>query len=124
MPRPKKYRYSKADAVKVRDMAALKMSINSIAAALGMHPKACARYYEKEIEEGKALGIQMASETVMAMIKAKNLQATMFYLNTVPEWNAKKGIEISGPDGGPIEVENDNSAIELLTQMLDKKRAE
>lgn len=123
MGRPRKYRYSKATAEKVRQMAALKMSVNSISAAIGMPAKATSRYYEKDIEAGRALGQEAAANVVMTLIGREDLQAAKFYLETSPEWNKKSITELSGPDGGAIEIEETNSAVELLSQMLGLKNA-
>jgi hypothetical protein len=118
MPRPKKYRYSHQTATKVRQLASLKMSINTIADLIGIPPKATSRYYGKEIAEGRATGQAAASTVIMNLIGANDFQAAKFYLETSPEWNKKNVTELSGPDGGPIEVEQYNSAMDMLAQML------
>ena len=124
MGRPRKYRYTKATAEKVRSMAALKMSIASIADVIGLPPKTASRYYAKELAEGRALGQQAASSVIMSLIGNNDFQAAKFYLETSPEWNKKNVTELSGPDGGPIEVEQNGSAVDMLAQMLGLEMGE
>lgn len=118
MGRPKKYNKTKATAEKVRKMAGLKLSNNQIAAAIGMHPKSLARYYEKELDAGRALGQMAAAEVMMNLIAEDNFNAAKFYLESSPEWNKKNITEVSGPEGGAIEVDNKNSAVEDLARLL------
>ena len=124
MGRPRKYRYTKATAEKVRSMAALKMSIASIADVIGLPPKTASRYYAKELAEGRALGQQAASSVIMSLIGKEDFQAAKFYLETSPEWNKKNVTELSGPDGGPIEVDQNGSAVDMLAQMLGLEMGE
>jgi len=124
MGRPRKYRYTKATAEKVRSMAALKMSIASIADVIGLPPKTASRYYVKELAEGRALGQQAASSVIMSLIGNNDFQAAKFYLETSPEWNKKNVTELSGPDGGPIEVEQNGSAVDMLAQLLGLEMGE
>jgi hypothetical protein len=118
MGRPKKYRYTRQTAEKVRQMASLKMSVTTIADIIGIPPKSCSRYYAKELGEGRALGQEAASNVIMNLIGANDFQAAKFYLETSSEWNKKNVTELSGPDGGPLEVEVNNSAVDMLAQLL------
>jgi hypothetical protein len=118
MGRPKKYRFNHQTAAKVRQLASLKMSVNTIADIIGIPPKSASRYYAKELGEGRALGQAAASNVIMNLIGANDFQAAKFYLETSPEWNKKNVTELSGPDGGPIEVEQNNSAVDMLAQLL------
>lgn len=118
MGRPKKYRYHHLTAEKVQQLSSLKMSVNTIADMIGMPPKATSRYYAKEIAAGRATGQAAASTVIMNLIGANDFQAAKFYLETSPEWNKKNVTELSGPDGGPVEVEVNSSAVDMLAQML------
>lgn len=112
MGRPRKMRVTPEMIRQVETMAGLGMKMPEIGLVLNLGARTLRRYKEQEpllqaaYERGRAAGAMIVQKSLRLLIADGNVAATIFYLKTQCGWREKDRIEVSGPDGGPIPVEN------------------
>lgn len=99
----------------VADLAGLGHSQNEIAILLGIDPKTVEARFSKEYASGKEKGKSKLRVKMIAMAMAGNVPALLFALKTVVGLKEVSGMEVSGPNGSPVEV---NDARTKLTSIL------
>lgn len=77
------------------------------------------KYYQDELDLGEAHGIAAVAGTLYARATEGNdLGAAIFYLKARAGWSERQKVEISGPDGGPVEVSTLEAARLRLARRL------
>lgn len=114
--RPKgtfKVAITEIDYERIENMAAIGLTLPQIGAIMGMSKSALLRRAAEDtklsesLERGRANGIATVVQTAYKMATdGKNPAMTQFFLKCRSGWAEKNQLEISGRDGGPIEVEN------------------
>ena len=74
---------------------------------------------------GRSKGVLQIANKLFEGAQAGNVTSQIFYLKCMGGWRENKRIEITGADGGPVQIEK-RSAIETLIEELakDKEREE
>lgn len=60
--------------------------------------------FEQAIRRGRARGVLETARMIDKAIKAGDTHAAVSRMRYVGGWSEKSAVEVSGPDGGPIEV--------------------
>lgn len=103
-----KFDFNEEQAKRVEAMAAVGLRNDQISSIEGMSPFTLKNLYQERLTIGRAKGINNAAQTLYELaVKKKNLSALIFFLKTKGRWKETQGIELSGPDGEPLETKND-----------------
>ena len=101
----------------VEESARKGLTYREIAGLLGVSDTTFLTYRKKypeiesAVEAGRARGIEEATDSLWGHINGGNFKATEFYLKTKGKWTETSKLEVSGPDGGPLEVQLDFSRL-------------
>lgn len=113
------------DLAKVEQLAALGLSREQIASSLGISQRtlynrqADDAEFAEAIKRGRSKGVSVVASKLMEQVKSGNITAMIFYLKTQGGWRETQRTELTGADGGPIEVKsNDQLASEMTTAQL------
>lgn len=99
----------KVDLQKIEALAQRGLTLEQIAAALGISArtlhrrKAAMADVAGAIEKGQALGIAHVTNKLMELINGGNVVAAIFYLKARAGWKDHR-IELTGKDDGPIKT--------------------
>lgn len=116
------------DIKKIQRMAGLGLKVEQMAAVLGMSKKTFERRMKDTkgaadaLEKGRAVAVMNVSETAYELATSrKHPIMTMFWLKCQGRWKEVQPVEISGPNGQPIETR----ALEKMTdEELKAKKLE
>lgn len=112
----------------IEAMAGLGMSMVQISQVLGMSKATLERRMndsppelaaKEALDRGRAVAIAAVSKTAFEMAKSgKESGMTQFWLQCRADWKKTESQEISGPNGGPIEISHDEE--EIRTRIKNK----
>lgn len=85
-------------------MASIGVPQAAIASALGVAEKTLRERFRDELDNGKVKTITKVADSLVRQALAGNITAIIFYLKTQAGWKETDRREITGPDGGPVEV--------------------
>ena len=92
-------------------MSAFGLRQYEIAQLMGMKTDTLVKYYSHELDTGlnKAI-VSVASKVYKTAVSDKNnaLNAAIFFLKTRGGWRENNTLEVTGPNGGPIQTESIN----------------
>lgn len=96
---------SVAQSREVSVMAALGLEPNEIALVLNIDEKILKRYYKRELGvSGKISNLVVARKALEMASSGRFPDMTKFWLKSRAKWKETSGLEITGKDGGPVEV--------------------
>lgn len=96
---------SEFQAKQVGELLALGMSVEHISSVLKISIPLLQFYYAHEFETSEALVNAEVAKTALDMAKSgRNPEMTQFWLKTRAGWTEKSRLELTGADGGPIEI--------------------
>ena len=90
-------------------MAAFGLRQYEIAKMMGMKNDTLVKYYSHELETGlNRAVVSVASKVYKTAVSDKNnaLNAAMFFLKTRGGWRENNTIEVTGANGGPLQVQH------------------
>ena len=94
-----------AQAREVAVMSALGLDLNEIALILNVEPKLLKTYYGRELHVSQRISNAMVARKALEMAMSGRFpEMTKFWLKARAKWKETSGVEISGPNGGPVEV--------------------
>lgn len=85
-------------------LSALGVTHEDIATRLKISSDTLVRYYKDQLDEGRIDANSAIAGTLFQQAKNGNTAAAIFWLKTRAKWKETSAHEISGSDGGPIEV--------------------
>lgn len=86
-------------------MAALGLAPDEIALVVNIDPKILKQYYARELSvSGKISNLVVARKALEMASSGRFPDMTKFWLKSQAGWKETSGIEITGKDGGPMEV--------------------
>ena len=78
------------------------------------------KYYADELARGEASATAEVAKTLyLRATSGKDIAATIFWMKARAGWSEKQKVEISGPEGGPVEL----STLEAARARLTRRRA-
>ena len=92
-----------------------------IGEVLGIDPKTLRKHYRPELWQGHTKANAKVAENLYRRATSENREAVtaaIFWLKTRAGWRESIAHEVSGPDGGPIEVAPDPSTRDLAKAIL------
>ena len=97
-------------------MAALGLEPKEIALILNVEEKLLKTYYHRELHVSQKISNIMVSRKALEMAMSGRFpEMTKFWLKARAKWKETAGVEITGKDGGPVEV---SSARSKLAQVM------
>ena len=98
------------DLARVTELASRGLSHEQIAAALGIsrttlqaRKRECEQFAQA-IEKGQAMGIEAVANALFDNAESGNVTAQIFFLKARAGWREKQEVELTGPNGGPIQT--------------------
>ena len=92
-------------AKQVAELFALGMPIEKISKVLKVTETLLRFYYTDEVETAEALVNAEVAKTALDMAKSgRNPEMTQFWLKSRAGWMDKSRLEVTGADGGPVEL--------------------
>lgn len=86
-------------------MAALGLEDKEIALVLNIDEKILKRFYKRELGvSGKISNLVVARKALEMAASGRFPDMTKFWLKSRAKWKETSGLEITGKDGGPVEV--------------------
>lgn len=108
---------SVAQSREVQVMAALGLEPQEIALVLNIDEKILKRFYKRELSiSGKISNMVVARKALEMAASGRFPDMTKFWLKSRAKWKETSGLEITGKDGGPVEV---SSARDKLARAMN-----
>lgn len=105
-----------AQAREVAVMSALGLESGEIALILNVEEKLLKTYYSRELNVSQKISNAMVARKALEMAMSGRFpEMTKFWLKARAKWKETSGIELTGKDGGPVEV---TSAREKLARAM------
>lgn len=96
---------SVAQSREVSVMAALGLEASEIALVLNINEKILKNYYKRELGvSSKISNVMVARKALEMAMSGRFPDMTKFWLKSRAKWKETSGLEITGKDGGPVEV--------------------
>jgi DNA-binding XRE family transcriptional regulator len=76
----------------------------TIAKLIGIDKKTLAKYYAKELEQGKAEIDSIAVGTLVKLIRAGDRTACIYWTKAQMGWKEKQEMALTDPDGKPLQA--------------------
>lgn len=96
----------------VQVMAALGLEPKEIALVLNINEKIVKQYYKREMEvSAKIANVMVARKALEMAMSGRFPDMTKFWLKSRARWKETSGLEITGRDGGPVEVSTARSKL-------------
>ena len=115
------FRPSAEQARQVAVMACLGLLPKAIASVLNIELKLLTRYYKKELTVSLNIANAMVAKQALNMATSgRHPDMTKFWLKTQAKWKEATTIELTGKDGGAVEI---TSAKDRLSALLAKRKA-
>lgn len=90
-----------------------------IALVLGISPKTLRKHYPDELKTGLAVAHSNARKALYhGGVNEKIPALLIFYCKTQLGMSEKQVMELTGKDGGPVQVETEQKATEALTHIM------
>lgn len=102
----------------VEALAGYGFTHDEIGSHLGISEKTLRKHYRKEIDGAVIKANALVARSLHKMATSGNTAAAIFWMKARAGWREKASIEISGPEGGPLEFAD---ATEKLLSLLDRK---
>jgi hypothetical protein len=88
----------------VRNLAAVGTKYEDISLKLEISSDTLVKYYKKELDDGRIDANAAIAQSLFGAAKSGNTSAQMFWLKTRAGWKETNALELSGSDGGAIQV--------------------
>ena len=106
----------------------LGMTLEQTEHITGITRKMLVKYYQPELDAGLAEGIRQVAETVFAAASNPDhkdwSKKSEFYLKTVGKWKETTGVEMGGPGGGALQIEQKPTFDPRLLSYEDREALE
>ena len=99
----------------VKTLSAVGIRYEDIAAKLDITDDTLRKHYRRELDEGRVDANAEIGKTLFQQAKNGNTSAAIFWLKTRAQWRETDRVEITGADGGAVQVESR----ELLHKIIE-----
>ena len=105
----------------VRAMSGFGVPQPDIATHVGIDAKTLRRHFRDELDRGSIEATTKVAQSLFRMAtEGNNVAAAIFWMKARAGWREKQQVEVSGPDGGPLQHEIIEDTRELLSQILER----
>jgi hypothetical protein len=95
-----------ADRRTVKAQAGLGVRQDDIARGLNIDAKTLRKHFRDELDRGSVKATAKVAETLYKMATSgTNTAATIFWMKAQGKWVEKNHVEVSGPDGAPLQIQ-------------------
>lgn len=110
------FRPKSSQSREVSVMAALGLTPKEISQVINVDEKMLTLYYKKELSVSKSVANAVVARKALEMAASGRFpDMTKFWLKSQAKWKETNGVEITGKDGGPVEI---NTARDKLAQVM------
>lgn len=110
------FRPKSSQSREVAVMAALGLTPKEISQVINVDEKMLKLYYQKELSVSRSVANAVVARKALEMaVSGRFPDMTKFWLKSQAKWKETNGIELTGKDGGPLEV---GSARDKLAQAM------
>ena len=103
----------------VEGMAGVGVPQPDICKILGISLPTLHKHYPAELDRGMAKADAEVRRSLFLMAtKDKNVTAAIFWAKVRLGWNEKQMLEVTGKDGGPVQIESEQRATAALTDIF------
>jgi len=88
----------------VRGLASVGITYEDIASKLNIDADTLSKHYKEDLLDGRVDANALIGRSLYNSAKEGNTSAQMFWLKTRAGWKETNGLELSGADGGAIQV--------------------
>ena len=99
----------------VKAMSGFGVPQPDIATHIGIDPKTLRKWFREELDRGSIEATTKVAQSLFRMAtEGNNVAAAIFWMKARAGWREKQQVELSGPDGGPVEVESTRLSLEMF----------
>lgn len=102
---------------KVEKLSGMGIPQEQICARLGICDDTLRKYYEQEILNGQAVANEAIAQCLYNKATGGDTTALIFWAKTRMRWKETSGVELTGKDGAPVEI---NDVTQKLFDKLGK----
>lgn len=106
----------------VERMAACGLSAQQIAHVLSTTAGEVKRHYEQELEHGTASVTARVGAALVRQALRGDVTAARFFLQSRARWSVPTAVELTGKDGGPVEVAETRKLVDGIVAMVEEQR--
>lgn len=103
-------------------MAACGLSAQQIAHVLSTTAGEVKRHYEQELEHGTASVTARVGAALVRQALRGDVTAARFFLQSRARWSVPTAVELTGKDGGPVEVAETRKLVDGIVAMVEEQR--
>jgi hypothetical protein len=112
----------------VKAMSGFGVPQPDIAIHVGVDPKTLRKHFREELDRGAIEATTKVAQSLFNMAtQGNNVAAAIFWMKARAGWREKSQVELSGPDGGPMQhiaSEDTRPTLEEMTQQAIKAISE
>lgn len=112
---------TKATRQQVVKMVACGLSVKELSFVLGCMEHEIKEHYEQELEHGVAAVTAMVGGAVLKQALRGDVNAGRFWLQSRAKWTIPQHVELTGKDGGPVQVEARRATIARVLALVAGK---
>lgn len=88
----------------VKALSSVGITYEDIADKLNISSDTLTKHYKEELRDGRVDANAQIAQSLFQNAKSGNTSAQMFWLKTRAQWKETNGLEVTGLDGGAIQV--------------------
>jgi len=104
-------------------LVACGLSVEEISFVLGCTEHDIRSFYEQELLHGTALVTGLVGAAMLKTALRGDVNAARFWLQSRSRWTIPQHVELTGKDGGPIEIENRRKLVARVLELAKGARA-
>lgn len=109
---------------RVCKMVACGLSVQEVGYILGIAEHDVKAHYAEEIEHGMAFVTAMVGGSLLKQALRGDVNAARFWLQSKAKWTIPQHVELTGKDGGPIQVEARKKLIASVLDIASRRKKE
>lgn len=102
----------------VAQLASFGLDEKEIGVACGVSLHVLRKWYKEEIEHGLAITISKVGVALVRQALRGDVNAARFFLQSRARWVVPTKVEMTGKDGGPVELELRRKTMDNVLQLL------
>jgi hypothetical protein len=105
MPTGQNYQATSEQRLQVEVLSGYGVPQDAISEIIGCAPKTLREHYRRELDLGKAKANAKIAQRLFAKAMDGDTTCLIYWTKSQMGWSERSRVEISGPDGGPVQTE-------------------
>lgn len=105
-------------------MVACGLNPEQISFVLGCAQHEVRQHYEEELLHGTAVVTTLVGGALLKQALRGDVNAARFWLQSRAKWTIPQHVELTGKDGGPIEIENRRKLVARVLELASSRRSQ